>query len=216
MSKDSRQKDKSYRGILQQRKDIISFLTKPSSREDFFMEKVSTNKLKKQQLVAEMVVKAEKAKAIVLTDYKGLTHQQLEAFKKTLRNANAEFSVTKNTLLKRALKEAKLDIGEDSNYNQPTGTLFLYGDPVGPLKTLAKMIKDIQKPAIKYGILDKKGISDQQVMTLATLPSREVLLAQLFAGMKSPISGLHRALSWNMQNLVITLKAIESKKHSAD
>lgn len=176
------------------------------------MEKASKNRQKKELLVAEIVEKAEKAKAIVLTNYKGLTHLQLEEFKKGLRTADAEFAVTKNTLLKRAFEEAKLETGEDTNYEQPTGTLFLYGDPVTPLKALAKMIKELQKPSIKYGILNKKSITSAQVLRLATLPSREILLAQLFAGMKSPLSGLHRALSWNMQKFVMTLSAISQKK----
>lgn len=183
--------------------------------ECFFMEKVSTNKQKKQQIISELSEKLSKATAVVLTNYQGLTHQQLESFKKSLRSAEAEFAVTKNTLLKRALEEVNLETGEKSNFDQPTGTLFLYGDPSVALKTLAKMIKELQKPTVKYGLLNKKAISGDQVMQMATLPSREVLLAQLFAGMKSPVSGLHRALSWNLQRFVMTLKAVEAKKQAA-
>jgi len=174
--------------------------------------KVSANKQRKQKLVAEMVEKANKSKAIVLTNYMGLTHQQLEGFKKELRGKDAEFAVTKNNLLKRALKEANLETGEDSNFDQPTGTLFLYGDPVMPLKSMAKLIKELKMPVVKYGILDGKGISEQQVMKLATLPSKDVLLAQLLGQLMSPVSGLHRSLSWNLQKFVMTLKAIEGKK----
>ncbi|HSX40884.1 MAG TPA: hypothetical protein VLF68_04725, partial [Candidatus Saccharimonadales bacterium] len=60
--------------------------------------------------------------------------------------------------------------------------------------------------------MDGQLISGEQVLKLATLPSREVLLAQFVGGLKSPIYGLHRALNWNLQKFVMTLKAIESKK----
>ena len=176
--------------------------------------KLSPNKQKKQAAVAKIVEKIGKSKAVVLTNYQGLTHQQLEKFKRGIREADAEFVVTKNTLLKRALEESKMETGETSNFDQQTGTLFLYGDPVTPLKALAKMIKEIEKPQIKYGILEGKGISKEQVMKLATLPSREVLIAQLLGMMKTPISGLHRSLSWNLTKFAMTLKAIEVKKAS--
>lgn len=178
------------------------------------MKKVSKNREKKEQLVAELSEKALKAKAIVLTDYTGLTHKQLEEFKKGLRNADAEFAVTKNRLLKLSLEGVHYDTGDASNFDKPTGTLFMYGDPIVPLKSLAKMIKDFDKPAIKYGILEGKAISRQQVITLASLPSREVLIGQLLGMMNAPISGLHRALNWNLQKLVMTLGAIEKKKNS--
>lgn len=174
--------------------------------------KLSANKLKKQEKVAELVAKVNRSKAIVLTNYQGLTHKQLEDFKKGIRQSDAEFAVSKNTLLKRALEQANMELGDDTNYEQQTGTLFLYGDPITPLKALAKMMKDFQKPTVKYGILDGKGITSDQVMKLATLPSREVLIAQLLGMMNAPLTGLHRSLSWNLTKFAMTLKAIEQKK----
>lgn len=163
----------------------------------------------------EMVEKSSKAKAIVLTDYTGLTHKQLEEFKKVLHSADAEFVVTKNNLLKRAFDEVKYDTTDGSNFERPTGTLFMYGDPVTPLKALAKMIKELEKPSVKYGILEGNPISRAQVMKLATLPSREILITQLLGMMNAPISGLHRALRWNLQKLVMVLGSIEKQKQQA-
>jgi large subunit ribosomal protein L10 len=100
----------------------------------------------------------------------------------------------------------------ESELREGTATLFLYGDPVMPLKALAKIIKELSLPVIKFGILDGSSITSEQIMKLSTLPSKETLLTQLVVGLKSPISGLHRALNWNLQKFVMTLKAIEKTK----
>lgn len=172
--------------------------------------KTSANKEKKIAIVAEVKEKVDKAKAMVFTDYTGLTHKQLEDLKKELRKADAEYVVAKNTLIKLALGDKVAD--QEDKFQKPTGTMFLYGDVVLPLKALAKMVKELEKPAIKFGLLDGKVMTDKEVIKLSTLPSREVLLAQLAGMLKSPIQGLHRALNWNLQKLVMTLAAVEKQK----
>lgn len=172
--------------------------------------KVNKNKEKKVAIVAEVKEKVDKAKAMVFTDYTGLTHKQLEDLKKELRKSDAEYVVAKNTLVKIALGD-KVS-GQEDKFIKPTGTMFLYGDVVAPLKALAKMVKEMEKPAIKFGLLDGKVMTDKEVIKLSSLPSREVLLAQLAGMLKSPISGLHRALNWNLQKLVMTLAAVEKQK----
>lgn len=172
--------------------------------------KVSGNKEKKVAIVAEVKEKVDRAKAMVFTDYTGLTHKQIEDLKKEIRKADAEYAVTKNTLLKRALGDKVA--GEEDKFQQPTGTMFLYSDVVTPLKALAKMVKEMEKPSIKFGLLDGKVMTAAEIIKLSTLPSREVLLAQLAGMLKSPIQGLHRALNWNIQKLVMTLAAVEKQK----
>ncbi|HSD98308.1 MAG TPA: 50S ribosomal protein L10 [Patescibacteria group bacterium] len=171
---------------------------------------VSKNKEKKVAIVAEVKEKVDRAKAMVFTDYTGLTHQQLETLKKEIKKADAEFVVAKNTLVKLALGD-KVS-GQEDKFEKPTGTMFLYGDVVTPLKALAKMVKEVEKPSIKFGLFDGKVMTDKEVLKLSTLPSREVLLSQLAGMLKSPISGLHRAMNWNLQKLVMTLAAVEKQK----
>ncbi len=171
---------------------------------------VSKNKEAKIAIVAEVKEKVDRAKAMVFTDYTGLTHKQLEDLKKELRKADAEYMVAKNTLVKLALGDKVAD--QEDKFQNPTGTMFLYGDIVAPLKALAKMVKEVEKPSIKFGLLDGKVMTDKEVLKLSTLPSREVLLAQLAGMLKSPISNLHRALNWNLQKLVLTLSAVQKTK----
>lgn len=174
--------------------------------------KNSANRQKKAQLIEEYVAKVEKAKGIVFANYQGLTHLQLEAIKRAMKKMDAEFVAAKNTLLLRAL-EGKVDVtAEKDKFTQPTAALFIYNDIVEPIKSLAKTMKELTLPVVKFGILEGKVITDKDVAKLATIAPMPVLRAQLLGQMKAPISGLHRALNWNLQNLVMTLNAIKAKK----
>ena len=181
-------------------------------------KKVSPNRAKKEQIVAELSEKVNRAKGLVFANYQGLSHKQIEALKKALKKADAEFAVTKNTLLKLALKVHSSKFIVQSSIEGPTATLFLYGDPIEPLKALAKTIKELNLVSptlghsIKFGIIDGENLNSEQVTRLASLPSRDILIAQLLFQMKAPIYGLHRALSWNVQKLVLTLSVIQETK----
>lgn len=170
---------------------------------------------RKIDIVRELKEKASRAKNMVFTDYQGLTHKQLEQLKKAVKNVDAELVVTKNTLLKRSLENSKLIrqlADQISNIEGPTATLFSYSDIILPLREIAKTIRLLKLPTIKFGIFEGKTITGEEVLRLATLPSREVLIAQVIGQMKAPIDGLHRALSWNIQKLVLTVQVIEKSK----
>jgi large subunit ribosomal protein L10 len=176
------------------------------------MDKVKVanpNRQKKEKIVAELLEKVNRAKGFVFTSYQGLTHKQLEALKKAVKGFDADFIATKNRLMLKAM-EGKVKV--ESELKNATATLFLYGDPVEPLKALAKSIKELNLPSIKFGILDGIQMTSEDLIKLSKLPSKQTLLTQLVYGLKSPISGLHRALNWNLQKFVMTLKAIEKTK----
>ena len=179
-------------------------------RKPISHQRTSASRAKKEKIVAELSEKVSRAKGIVFTNYQGLTHKQLERLKKKVKSLDADFVATKNTLILKSIKDLKDKIL--SPLQGATATLFLYGDPVGPLKEIAKAIKEFNLPTIKFGILDGQALTSAQVLKLSTLPSYETLLFQLVFGLKSPISGLHRALQWNIQKFVMILKAIETKK----
>jgi len=174
--------------------------------------KLNNNRQKKIDIVTELTEKFGKAKAVVFTNYQGITHKQLEGFKRSVKPLKAEYVVAKNSLLTIALKENNLKLEEGKELDGQTGTLFLYDDVISPLKALAKTIKELNLPSVKFGIMDKNPITGEQVLKLSTLPTKEVLLGQLVGTLKSPIFGLHRALNWNLQKLVMTLNAIVSVK----
>lgn len=174
--------------------------------------KQSDNRVKKEKLIAEMTARVQKSKAMVFTNYQGLTHLQLEGIKKAVKKLDADFVATKNTLLLLALDGITLSDEDKKYFSKPTATLFMYGDIVEPLKVVAKTMKDLKLPELKFGIVEGKSITGAQVLKLSTLPPLPVLRAQLLGQMISPIQSLHRALSWNIQQFVMTLSAIAAKK----
>jgi large subunit ribosomal protein L10 len=175
-------------------------------------KKISTKRKQKEVIVDDLADKVSKSKALIFTNYQGLTHKQLEGFKKAIKPLESDYVVAKNTLVLRGLDKAGVKIEDPASLDGPTGTMFLYGDIVEPLKKLAKIIKELSLPTVKFGILDNQALTSDQVLKLATLPSRETLIAQVVGGLKSPIFGLHRALNWNLQKLVMTLNAVSQKK----
>ncbi len=167
---------------------------------------------RKETIVGEFTDKVQKSKGMVFTNYQGLTHKQTESLKKAVKKLEAEYVVTKNRLVLRALESINLSDEDKKHFEQPTATLFIYNDIVEPLRQLSKIIKELKLPLIKFGILEGKSLTQADVTKLATLPAMPVLRAQLLGQMQAPIQGLHRALNWNLQSLVMTLKAIEGKK----
>lgn len=161
---------------------------------------------KKIDTVTLLTEKVSRAKSIVLTDYRGLKHKQLEELRKLLKKTEAEFVVAKNRLLRRALGE-KAESIKDS-LEQTTAVLFSYADEIAPLKELLKYFKTAGAGKPKVGLMGAQVISEADVTRLSQLPTRQVLLAQLVGQLKSPIQGLHRALQWNMNRLVWALKEV--------
>src|SRR5258706_2804051 len=94
--------------------------------------KITANKQKKAKIIEEISAKGAKAKAMVFTNYTGLTHKQIEEFKRAIKKGNAEFAVTKNTLLKRYLTQASLETEDAKHFDLPTRPLFLYDDILTP------------------------------------------------------------------------------------
>lgn len=164
--------------------------------------------------VKSLTEKLKKARSVFLTDYRGLTHQQLEQLRRALKKVEAEFLVAKNTLIKIALKANKVADSDkiEAELNNPTATLVAYGDEIAAIKVLSDFIKKIQLPKVKLGLFDGKLATVADFDKLAALPTRDILLATLAARLKSPITGLHYSLKWNLNKFVYALNAVKSKK----
>jgi len=162
------------------------------------------------ETVTELTDNVARAKAIIITEYQGIKHKQLEELRRSLKKSNAEFVVTKNRLLKRALGEKLPAI--ETLLEKPTATLFAYADEVAPLKELLKFFKVMTFGKTKGGLLGNTALTEEEVMRLATLPTKDVLLGKLVRQLNSPIQGLHYALQWNLNKFVWALEAVKNKK----
>jgi large subunit ribosomal protein L10 len=169
---------------------------------------------KKIDTVVQLKTKLEKAKAFFLTEYRGLTHQQLEQLKKSLKKVEAEYLVAKNRLVGIAMKQCNNEtmLQLEEYLKDPTATLFAYGDEIAAIKELAKFIKARELPKIKIGIFAGKIATVADFQKLANLPTRDILLTTLAVRLKSPIAGLHYGLNWNLQRFVTVLNNVKEKK----
>lgn len=177
-----------------------------------------TGRERKEKLVAELVEKLDGANGLVFTEYKGITHQQLETLRRELKAADATLLIAKNSLMRLSLGKSKnfADYKDNEALVGSAATLFIGNDSVEPLKKLQKSIKDTGLPTIKFGVLEGQLLDEAGVIKLATLPSREVLLAQFVGMLNSPIQRFVTGLNAIPQKFVMTLDAIASAKQNAN
>jgi large subunit ribosomal protein L10 len=168
-------------------------------------------KIQKQNMVTDITDKLSKAKSLVFADYQGLTMSQLSAIRNDLAEQSAEFTVTKNNLLKIALKNNNQSF-DDAVLVGPIATLFTFGDEISPIKVLTKAIKDNNVGQIKGGLLDGEFLSEAKVKQLAELPSKDQLRAQVVGTIAAPLYGLVNVLQGNIRNLVYAIEQIRIKK----
>jgi large subunit ribosomal protein L10 len=168
-------------------------------------------KVQKQQMVTDITEKLEKATSLVFADYQGMTMSQLSAIRNDLADQSAEFTVTKNNLLKIALKNTNQTI-DGAVLAGPVATLFAFGDEISPIKVLTKAIKDNNAGKIKGGVLDGEFMDEYKVIKLSNLPSKDQLRAQVVGALGSPLYGIVGVLQANLRNLVYALDQIRKQK----
>lgn len=165
----------------------------------------------KAQIVEEIKEKISSSQSMVLVDYRGLNVAQLTELRKRYRDAGVDYKVYKNTMMRFAFKELGL---EDFNeyLKGPSAVAFGMNDPVSAAKVSTEFAKTNDKLEIKAGIVDGKVISAEGVKSLAELPPREVLIAQVLGGFNAPIQGFANVLQGTIRGLAIALNAIAEKK----
>jgi large subunit ribosomal protein L10 len=140
----------------------------------------------KAAAVAELTEDFRTAQATVLTEYRGLTVTAMKQLRRAL-GADTKYSVVKNTLTKIAAKDAGVDISDDLLVG-PSAVAFIKGDPINAAKSLRDFQKENPFLIIKGGIYEGKSVTPAELMELANLESREVLLAKLAGAMKASMA----------------------------
>ena len=136
--------------------------------------------VQKQAVIDEIKEKTEKAKTIVLFDYRGITDSEAKELRIKLRETNSDYKVYKNTLMARAFNDLGIDLSEA--LSGPSA--FAFGDDqVAPIKVLSDFAKDHPALVLKVGIIDGEKADTAKLAEYATLPSREGLLTMLAGGM---------------------------------
>ena len=175
------------------------------------MEKISKNLQNKMTQVEEIKARFEKAKSVVLIDYRGLTVAEVTELRNQFRAEKVEYVVLKNTLIQRAVDALGIE-GLDPYLAGPTAVAFGIEDAVSPAKVIVDFQKKVKKTELKAGLMDGKILSVADIKALAELPPREVLLAQVLGTLNAPISGFVNVLAGTIRSVVNVLDAIRKQK----
>ena len=163
----------------------------------------------KEKAVAELTEDFRTATATVLTEYRGLSVTSMKQLRRAL-GTTTKYAVVKNTLTKIAAKNAGVDLSPDLLVG-PSAVAFINGDPIDAAKSLRDFAKENPFLVIKGGIYEGKAVSKEELMQLANLESREVLLAKLAGAMKGSLAKAARVFD----ALRIKLEISESTSNNA-
>ncbi|MDO4541996.1 MAG: 50S ribosomal protein L10 [Bacillota bacterium] len=170
-------------------------------------------RIAKENKVAALQTLFHDNAAVLLMDYKGITVNEDTAFRRALREAGVQYMVTKNTFIKRAANEEGFT--ELDPFLEGTSSIAFSDDPVALAKIVSEFAKDHPVITVKAGLLEGKLLPAADVAALAKLPSREVLLSMVLAGMQSPMTGFAGALQGLLRNFVNVLDQVREQKESA-
>lgn len=165
-------------------------------------------KQKNITIATELKDKLARAKAVILTDYRGLTHKQSEDFHRAVRTVDAEYVIVKNSLLARASSTTSYEL-RANDLTGPTAALIAYGDEILPLKELAKFMKATTLPKIKFGFIGQTRYEGTDIDRFAKLPSKSELQGQVVSRLSSPLYGLAYSLNYNLAKFVYVIGQIK-------
>lgn len=151
---------------------------------------------KKEQEISSLQEKLKKAKAAFVVDFKGMKVEQVTALRKALFPLESEMKVVRNTLALRAMKDHPgIEKAIGSAFRGTNAIVFAYGDVSASAKALSNYAKDVEMFQLKTGVMDDKAMDAAKINFLATLPSKDVMRAQLLGVLNAPAGKLARTLN---------------------
>lgn len=169
------------------------------------------NKIRKEQVVEELNQAFRANRNVLLINFTGVNVADITELRRKVAQAGSQYRVIKNTLAVRAARDTA--VAQLTDYFEgPTAVALSKEDPVQVVRILTDFVKAHPSMSFKVGVLDETVLSAEQIEQLATLPSREELLAKLIYLMRSPLARLAGALQTPLRNLASGLKQLESVK----
>ena len=165
----------------------------------------------KKDIVKKLAAEIKDSKAVVFSDYKGMSVKDMTAMRKELRAQGVDLRVVKKTLINIALKDAGIELDAEKMEGQ-IALAISREDEVAAAKIIAAAAKANENLKIVSGILGKNVLGKEEVMALAKLPSKDEMRAKFVGTINAPVSGFVRVLAGNLRGLVNVLKAISENK----
>ncbi len=168
-------------------------------------------KARKRELVSLLREKLQRQRIMIFARTRGVSVANTQALRRTLRRDNAEYNVSRKTLLNIALQEEHIPVRARDLEGEVSVT-FGYDDPAAPAKSILLFTKQHQTFEVLGGIFGGRFIDQQAVLALAVLPPRDILLASLARSLEAPISAFARVLQGTMQQFVNALERVKEQK----
>lgn len=165
----------------------------------------------KTDKISQMKEKIEKAKVAIVTEYKGLSVEEITKLRRALQKEDGDYMVTKNTLAKIAVKGTEYEVLTDA-FTGPIAVAFGYEDQVSPAKALSNFIKETKKGKILAAAMDGKLLSAEEAKALANLPTKQEIYAKMLGCINSPASGIANSVNAVLSQLTRTMAAVRDKK----
>ena len=165
----------------------------------------------KDEKIEKIKEKVDKAQVAILTNYQGLTVEEITKLRRSIQQGGGDYMVTKNTLTKIAIKDTPYEVLSDS-LKVPSAIAFGFEDPVSPAKALSKFIKDAKKGEIVAAVLEGKLLTAQEAKALANLPTKEELYAKMLGCVNSPATGIVGSINVVMAQLTRAMAAVRDQK----
>ena len=153
---------------------------------------------KKQEIIDEIAEKTKNSNSVVLFEYQGLTVEDTNNLRRLLKENSSEFKIYKNTLVKRAFDELKIDLTEE--LKGPKAMAFSE-DEIAPIKVLYDFAKKHKALVVKTGLVDGEITEEEKLRELSTIPSKEGLLTMLAGGLLGTVKNLAICLDLRAQDL---------------
>ena len=165
----------------------------------------------KTEKIEMMKEKIGKAQVAIVTEYRGMTVEEITKLRRELQKCGADYMVTKNTLAKIAVQGTEYEVLAET-LKGPIAIAFGFEDPVSPAKVLSKFIKEAKKGEIVAAALDGKLLSADEAKALANLPSKEEIYAKMLGCVNSPATGIVGSINAVMASLTRAIAAVRDQK----
>jgi len=165
----------------------------------------------KETTVNQLREELGKSQAVFVTDYMGLNVEKITQLRKSVKEAGGSYRVVKNTLVSRAAENLPAQLLDDS-FVGPTAIAMAFKDPVAIAKILVNFAKENDKLEVQNGVLGRQVLTAKDVQALATMPGREVLLAQMLGSLNAPATNFVGVFAAMLRQLLYVLSAIEKQK----
>ncbi len=165
----------------------------------------------KSEKIDAIKSKLEKAQVAIITEYQGLSVEDITKLRREIQKGGGDYMVTKNTLVKIAVQGTEYEALAEK-MTGPIALAFGFEDPVSPAKAVAKFIKESKKGSMIGAVLDGKLLSEAETKALSELPSKEELFAKMLGSINSPASGIVGCVSGVMAALTRAVAAVRDQK----